>query len=171
MKVLEELKKFLEGAEKVVVCGIGNDARGDDALGVLIAKNLKERMENPKVCILNCGEMPESYAGRIVREEPSHVIFIDAVHFDGNPGDLIFADPEGTLGETYSTHKLPLRLLVGYLKQNLRAKFILIGIQPKQIGLFQEMSPEVRKSMEALEEALYTLLASIGVENPQTDCY
>ncbi|RLF77350.1 hydrogenase 3 maturation endopeptidase HyCI [Thermococci archaeon] len=166
MEMLEELEKFLKGAKKVIVCGIGNDTRGDDALGVLIAENLKKKVRNPKVTILNCGEMPESYAGRIIREMPSHVMFIDAVHFNGKPGDLIFADPEGTLGETYSTHKLPLKLLVGYLKQNLRAKFILIGIQPKQIGLFQEMSPEVRKSMEALEEALSLLLSSIGVENP-----
>ncbi|HHI00831.1 MAG TPA: hydrogenase 3 maturation endopeptidase HyCI, partial [Thermococcus litoralis] len=145
-----ELEEFFKGAKKVVVCGIGNDVRGDDAFGVYVVGTLKERVSNPKVVFLNCGEMPESYAGKIIRENPSHVVFVDAVHFEGKPGEIVLADPEGTLGEAFSTHKMPLKLLVSYLKQNVNAKFILIGAQPKQTGLFVEMSKELRESAERL---------------------
>ncbi|AIF70181.1 hydrogenase maturation protease [Palaeococcus pacificus DY20341] len=158
---MHELEEFLQGAKKVLICGIGNDMRGDDALGVYIAEELKKRIKNPKVTVLNCGEMPESYTGRIIRENPTHVIFIDAVHFEGKPGEIVIADPEGTLGEAYSTHKMPLKLLVGYLKQNLDAKFTLIGCQPKQTGLFVEMSEEIKKSAELLINALCEVLSSI----------
>ena len=148
------LKDFLRGAKKVVICGIGNDVRGDDAFGVIVAEELKNRLKSDKIAILNCGEVPESYVGKIVNENPTHVIFIDAVDFGGKPGEVVIADPEGTLGESFSTHRLPLKLLVGYLKQNINAKFILIGCQPKQLGLFVEMSEEVKQSAEKLVEIL-----------------
>ena len=153
-----ELEEFFKGAKKVVVCGIGNDVRGDDAFGVYVVGMLKEKVSNPKVVFLNCGEMPESYAGKIIRENPSHVVFVDAVHFEGKPGEIVLADPEGTLGEAFSTHKMPLKLLVRYLKQYTRAKFILIGAQPKQTGLFVEMSEELRESAERLIKILEKIL-------------
>ncbi|MDK2854400.1 MAG: hydrogenase 3 maturation protease [Thermococcaceae archaeon] len=155
------MEEFLEGATKVVVCGIGNDIRGDDAFGVYVVEKLKEKVSNPKVVFLNCGEMPESYVGKIIRENPSHVVFIDAVHFEGKPGEIVLADPEGTLGEAFSTHKMPLKLLVSYLKEQTNAKFILIGAQPKQTGLFVEMSDELRESADKLVELLAELLKGI----------
>ncbi|WP_175059332.1 hydrogenase maturation peptidase HycI [Thermococcus sp. 2319x1] len=155
------MEEFLKGAKKVVVCGIGNDLRGDDAFGVYVVEMLKERVSNPKVVFLNCGEMPESYTGKIIRENPTHVIFIDAVHFEGKPGEIALADPEGTLGEAFSTHRMPLKLLVSYLKEHINAKFILIGAQPKQTGLFVEMSEELKESAERLVGILERILAEI----------
>ena len=153
-----ELEEFFKDAKKVLICGIGNDTRGDDAFGVYVVEKLKEMISNQKVVFLNCGEMPESYTGKIIRENPSHVVFIDAVHFEGKPGEIVLADPEGTLGEAFSTHKMPLKLLVGYLKQNINAKFILIGAQPKQTGLFVEMSKELKDSAERLVKILEKIL-------------
>lgn len=156
-----ELEEFFKDAKRVLICGIGNDTRGDDAFGVYVVEKLKERISNQKVVFLNCGEMPESYAGKIIRENPSHVLFIDAVHFEGKPGEIVLADPEGTLGEAFSTHKMPLKLLVGYLKQNINAKFLLIGAQPKQTGLFVDMSKELKDSAERLVSILERILAEI----------
>ncbi len=153
-----ELEEFFKDAKKVLICGIGNDTRGDDAFGVYVVEKLKGMISNQKVVFLNCGEMPESYTGKIIRENPSHVVFIDAVHFEGKPGEIVLADPEGTLGEAFSTHKMPLKLLVRYLKQHTRAKFILIGAQPKQTGLFVEMSEELRESAERLVKILEKIL-------------
>ncbi|KPU63517.1 hydrogenase maturation protease [Thermococcus sp. EP1] len=156
-----EFREFFSNVEKVVICGIGNDTRGDDAFGVYVVERLKEKVFNPKVVFLNCAEMPESYAGKIIRERPSHVVFIDAVHFEGKPGEIVLADPEGTLGEAFSTHRMPLKLLVGYLKQNIDAKFLLIGAQPKQIGFFVEMSEELKESAKKLVDVLEQILSEI----------
>lgn len=42
----QELKEFLKNHDKVVVLGIGNDIKGDDALGPIIALKLDELFQN-----------------------------------------------------------------------------------------------------------------------------
>ncbi|ASI98150.1 hydrogenase 3 maturation endopeptidase HyCI [Thermococcus celer] len=149
-----ELPELLKNAERVVVCGIGNDVRGDDAFGVLVAERLKELVKNPNVLVLNCGEVPESYTGKIAAFEPDLVVFVDAVDFGGEGGEIIVTDPEGTVGDAVSTHSLPLRVLVGYLKLRTGARFVLIGCQPAVMGLFQEPSERIVKRAEALARAM-----------------
>ncbi|NJE01669.1 hydrogenase 3 maturation endopeptidase HyCI [Thermococcus sp. JdF3] len=153
-----EFPKLLRRAKRVVVCGIGNEVRGDDAFGVIVAEKLKELVNNPNVLILNCGEVPESYTGKITKFEPDLVVFVDAVDFGGEHGEVIIADPEGTLGEAVSTHSLPLRVLVGYLKTRLNAEFVLIGCQPAVLGLFQEPSALILERAEELVELLMEIL-------------
>ncbi|ASJ08705.1 hydrogenase 3 maturation endopeptidase HyCI [Thermococcus siculi] len=153
-----ELADLIKNARRVVVCGIGNDARGDDAFGVLVAERLKELISNPNVLVLNCGEVPESYTGKITSFKPDLVLFIDAVDFGGGHGEIILADPEGTLGDAVSTHSLPLRILVGYLKSQLDASFVLVGCQPKVMGLFQEPSEIIIQRAKSLADSLAELL-------------
>ncbi|NJE06293.1 hydrogenase 3 maturation endopeptidase HyCI [Thermococcus sp. M36] len=153
-----ELSDLLKNAERVVICGIGNDARGDDAFGVIVAERLKKLVKNPNVLVLNCGEVPESYTGKIVEFKPDLVVFVDAVDFGGEHGELVAADPEGTLGDAVSTHSLPLRVLVGYLKSRTGAGFVLIGCQPKVLGLFQAPSEVIVERAEVLAESLAELL-------------
>ncbi|HDZ35813.1 MAG TPA: hydrogenase 3 maturation endopeptidase HyCI [Thermococcus sp.] len=163
-----ELHELLKNANRVVICGIGNDVRGDDAFGVIVAERLTELVKNPNVLILNCGEIPESYTGKITKFEPDVVIFVDAVDFGGEHGEVVLADPEGTLGDAVSTHSLPLRFLVQYLKTKINAKFVLIGCQPAVLGLFQEPSEIVVERAKTLAESLAEGLDSVGqsqVEN------
>ncbi|NJE03514.1 hydrogenase 3 maturation endopeptidase HyCI [Thermococcus sp. MV11] len=150
MEPLELLRK----AKRVVVCGIGNEVRGDDAFGVLVAERLKKLMNNPNVLVLNCGEMPESHTGKIVSFSPDLVVFVDAVDFGGSHGEMIVADPEKTTGSAVSTHGLPLKLLVEYLKTRLNAEFLLIGCQPAFLGLFQEPSEVIVERAESLARTL-----------------
>ena len=153
-----ELPELLRRARRVVICGIGNEVRGDDAFGILVAERLKELVKNPNVLILNCGEVPESYTGKITKFEPDLVVFVDAVDFGGEHGEVILADPEGTLGEAVSTHSLPLKVLVGYLKTRLNAEFVLLGCQPAVLGLFQEPSEVVVERAEALAKSMAGVL-------------
>ncbi len=149
------LKKILKDAGKVVICGIGNENRGDDAFGVVVAEKLKEILHNPRIAVINCGEVPESYTGVIKRYKPDVVLFVDAIEFGGEPGEMIIADPEGTLGTSASTHSLPLKVLVQYLKTELKnTQFVLVGCQPKSTALFGEMSEEIKKSSEELVRML-----------------
>ncbi|WP_461865453.1 hydrogenase 3 maturation endopeptidase HyCI [Thermococcus sp.] len=149
------LQEILRGAERIVICGIGNENRGDDAFGVVVTERLRKVLQKPNVTVINCGEVPESYTGVIKRHKPDAVIFIDAIEFGGKPGEIVVADPEGTLGTSASTHSLPLRVLVQYLKTELKGtRFILIGCQPKNTALFGEMSEEIKKSVEELVRIL-----------------
>ncbi|ASJ10129.1 hydrogenase 3 maturation endopeptidase HyCI [Thermococcus sp. P6] len=153
-----ELRELLGGTKRIVVCGIGNRIRGDDAFGVLVAEELGKLVKNPDVLVLNCGEVPESYTGKITAFEPDLVLFIDAVDFSGEPGEIVVADPGGTVGDAVSTHSLPLRVLVDYLRLKTSATFVLIGCQPKVTGLFQEPTDLVLERAKNLARTLARLL-------------
>ncbi|EEB73460.1 hydrogenase 3 maturation endopeptidase HyCI [Thermococcus sp. AM4] len=152
------LEELFQGKKRVVVCGIGNDIRGDDAFGVLVAERLKELLKNPDVLVLNCGEVPENYTGKIANFKPDLVVLVDAVDFNGEVGEYIIADPEGTLGEAISTHGLPLKFVTQFMKTMVNAEFVLIGCQPGSTGLFQEPSELIRKRAERLAELLAGIL-------------
>lgn len=155
---MDALEEIFSGKKRIVICGIGNDVRGDDAFGVLVAERLKKLVENPEVLILNCGEMPESYVGKISAFKPDLVVFVDAVHFGGEVGEFIIADPLKTLGEAVSTHGLPLRIVASYLKEQTGSEIVLIGCQPGSTGLFEEPSELIRERAEKLVELLAKIL-------------
>ncbi len=152
------LEELFGNAKRVVICGIGNDIRGDDAFGVLVAERLKELLDNPDVLVLNCGEVPENYTGKIANFKPDLVVLVDAVDFGGEVGEYIIADPEGTLGEAISTHGLPLKFVTQFMKTMIEAEFVLIGCQPGSTGLFQEPSELIKKRAERLAELLAGIL-------------
>ena len=151
------LEELFQGKKRVVICGIGNDIRGDDAFGVLVAERLKG-LDNPDVLVLNCGEVPENYTGKIANFKPDLVVLVDAVDFGGEVGEYIIADPEGTLGEAISTHGLPLKFVTQFMKTMVNAEFVLIGCQPGSTGLFQEPSELIKERAERLAELLAGIL-------------
>ncbi|BAD86193.1 hydrogenase maturation protease HycI [Thermococcus kodakarensis KOD1] len=155
MSVLEDV---FSGKTRIVICGIGNDVRGDDAFGVLVAERLKELVKTPDVLILNCGEMPESYVGKIAAFKPDLVVFVDAIHFGGEIGEFIIADPLKTLGEAVSTHGLPLRIVASYIKEQTGSDIVLIGCQPGSTGLFEEPSELIKERAERLAELIAEIL-------------
>lgn len=155
---MNTLEEIFTGKKRVAICGIGNDVRGDDAFGVLVAERLEELVKNPEVLILNCGEMPESYVGKISTFKPDLVVFVDAVHFGGEMGELIIADPLKTLGEAVSTHGLPLRIVASYLKEQTGSEIVLIGCQPGSTALFEEPSELIRERAERLAELIAKIL-------------
>ena len=87
MGKMNALEEIFKGKKRIVICGIGNDIRGDDAFGVIVAERLKGMIEDPNVLIINCGEVPENYTGKIKDFEPDLVVFVDAVDFRGKSGN------------------------------------------------------------------------------------
>ncbi|WP_456366524.1 hydrogenase 3 maturation endopeptidase HyCI [Thermococcus sp.] len=161
---MNALEEIFEGKKRIVICGIGNDIRGDDAFGVLVAERLKDVIKNPNVLIINCGEVPENYTGKIKEFSPDLVVFVDAVDFKGDVGEYIIADPEGTIGEAVSTHGLPLKFVTGFMKTLIKADFVLIGCQPGSTGLFEEPSELIKERAERLAELLARILNGGGYD-------
>ncbi|WP_297071379.1 hydrogenase 3 maturation endopeptidase HyCI [Thermococcus sp.] len=155
---MNALEEVFAGKKRIVICGIGNDMRGDDAFGVLVADSLRKLVADENVLVVNCGEVPENYTGKIAAFKPDLVVFVDAVDFGGKHGELILADPMGTLGEAVSTHGLPLKFVAGYMKTRVDTEFILIGCQPGSTGLFEEPSEVIRERAERLAELLAGIL-------------
>jgi hydrogenase 3 maturation protease len=155
------LKEFLKNRQKLVVLGIGNDMRGDDALGSLLARKLSNLLkDNQDVTVYDAGTVPENFTGAIKKDNPSHIILIDAVDMKETPGFIRLITKDEIANYSISTHALPLSFLIRYLESTGTAHTLLLGIQPKNMDLSDEISIEVEKSITYLLKLLDRLIKS-----------
>ncbi len=155
----------LDTPTKIVFLTIGNDMRGDDATGPVMADKLSKLFqERDDLLVINGGTVPENYTGIIRRENPSHLIFIDAVEMEKEPGYIRLVKKEEIANYSISTHAMPISFLIKYLESIVDARIILIGIQPKNMDMAQNnlkqniISKEVEKSIEELVETFKLIL-------------
>jgi hydrogenase 3 maturation protease len=161
----ESLSRALaERIEKpVVVIGVGSEMRGDDAFGVLAARELAAVLgdETPGVEVLEGGVAPENLAERAARSSPRTVVLIDAADFDGKPGELKLLDPE-ELGWSLGggTHAPSLELLATYLKERCGARTIMLAARPASTEFGTGISPALKAAASRAAEALAAALAA-----------
>jgi hydrogenase 3 maturation protease len=155
-RVLEqELKTFAQDHSKIIFLCIGNDMRGDDALGPLIAKSLVKLFQNQNdIIIINAETVPENYTGLIRKENPSHIIFIDAVEMKMIPGTIKLVKCDKITDYNISTHAMPLSFLIKYLESFTDANILLIGIQPKNMEMSHRISNEVKIALDELTKII-----------------
>ncbi|MBL7151201.1 MAG: hydrogenase maturation protease [Candidatus Omnitrophica bacterium] len=147
MDTLRELQDRLKG--RVVILGIGNTLRGDDAIGSLLAARLKGRV--PYI-VYDAGASPENYLGKIVKDAPDTVVIIDSADFGAKAGEVrVLTGPEVTTTNLFSTHNASISLSINYLKNNLRADIIILMIQPESIGLVDKLSRRAQEALDLLE--------------------
>lgn len=149
MEKLEDIKKYLKG--RIVIVGIGDRMRGDDGVGCKIAEDLKEKLQNEKITIINAGTTPENYLEKIVKYNPDLILFIDSADFGCLPGDVKLLKSEELLEAGTSTHNASLKLVFDYLENRTNSTILLLGIQPKKIYFSTEISDELQKSIEEIE--------------------
>ncbi|MDD4981086.1 MAG: hydrogenase 3 maturation endopeptidase HyCI [Candidatus Omnitrophica bacterium] len=144
------LKNKLQGAERVAVLGVGSDLRADDAVGLLVAGELKkacvESDNRARLKVFLGNTAPENLTGEIKKFCPTHIIIVDAADGQKEPGAVTLIDPGETGGISFCTHQLPPKIIADYLVKSLRCKVIIIGIQPKALDFGASPSKEVIKS-------------------------
>jgi len=145
--MLEHLKAHLRG--KVVILGIGNTLRSDDGIGSLLAARLKDKV--PYI-VYDAGVSPENYLGKIEKDKPDNLVIIDAVDFQGEPGEFReLDDSDIKTSNLFSTHNASISLLINFLKSNSKLDIIVLIIQPKTIAFGDKLSLELNESLEKLE--------------------
>ena len=149
MDLHEQLATGIQG--NVVVMGIGNPCRGDDAAGSLVAQQISDA---PGVRVIDAQDVPENYLRQVVGEEPDTVVLIDSVDLDSAPGSVALLDKDQVAGYWPSTHRVPLSLLMNYLERETHARIFLIAIQPRQTAFLQPMSAEVSSGVEGVVDVL-----------------
>jgi hydrogenase 3 maturation protease len=160
MRWESELKKWLQECTKLAVLGIGNPLRGDDALGLMVLKLLRGRV--PKsVRLIDCRVMPENFTGEVRRFKPSHVLLVDAASFNAKPGVVRLVPPEEVGGVAVSTHALPLSLFAEVVQKTVKAKVLLLGVQPERVEFLEGLTPEVEKAVKKVAETLARLFAEV----------
>ncbi len=130
---------------RVVLVGIGNPLRGDDAAGCLVARRLEG---TPGVTVVVSDETPERDVPRIVDLRPDLVILADAVAMGRPPGTVEAVEPCALAGYLPSTHRLPLALLADILRRASSAEVVVLAIQPARVELGAGVGPEVAAAVE-----------------------
>ncbi len=153
------LKKKLKDAKKIAVLGIGSELRADDAAGLLVAEELK-KIKNLKLKIFLGSTAPENLTGEIIKYKPTHIIIIDSVDADQKPGFILLVNPEEVGGVSFSSHMLPVKMIVDYLLESLKCEIIIIGIQPKILTFGEIISKEVKKSVKQVSDVIRQILQS-----------
>jgi len=151
--LIEELTKFFKGAKRVVIVGVGSELRGDDAAGLEVVRRLKRILTSPQVMLVEGGAAPENFTTKIKRFNPTHIVFIDAADIGGEPGSVTLIAPERIVGSAF-THRLPLSFLADYLKTQINARILVIGIQPENLKFSDKISQRVEKAIKELESAI-----------------
>jgi len=154
----KELKKWLSGAKKVVVAGIGNPIRMDDFVGVKIVQDLHGKVSSD-VQLIECETVPESFIQQIIDFNPTHILLIDAAILGLKPGESKLTIPEQLeIFQAFSTHMLPLRVFCEHLAQTVKAKIALLLIEPKQADFGEGLTPEVEKAERKIKNILLKVL-------------
>lgn len=144
---MDHMKKSMK---RVLLLGVGNDIRGDDAIGELIAREFeKEGWET-----IDCGTVPENIIPHVEEDTYDTVLIVDAAHLKLEPGEIRIV-PRDRLGVfTMSTHAMPLSLVMEFLDRRV-GEVILIGIQPKDMSLKEGMTEELTDAKDRLMDILY----------------
>jgi hydrogenase 3 maturation protease len=147
------IRKEILSARRIIILGVGNISKGDDAAGILCAQELKKRIgrkAGSRLKILIGLEIPENMTGEIRKFHPDLVLIVDAAQAGYNPGTVFIVGKGQIEDEGISTHTISLALLVSYLEESIGCKAIILGIQPLNLGLGENISRSVKKSTERL---------------------
>lgn len=158
------LKKQLNNAQRVALLGVGSELRGDDAAGVFVARKLcpvsSGAIENKRYKVFIGETAPENLTGQIKSFNPTHLIIVDSAQMNEEAGAVKLIDSDEVSGFSSSTHSLPMKVLADYLFKSIGCKTTIIGIQPKALDFGMPLSPEVKKSVKCVWQALKAVLGT-----------
>ncbi|MEM3342446.1 MAG: hydrogenase 3 maturation endopeptidase HyCI [Thermoplasmata archaeon] len=172
-EVFEDFEKSLQlmfiPQKKVAIVGVGNELKGDDGAGPLFTEVLSKKLAQlpdevrikiyTRLFVVNSGTAPENITGALRRFSPEVIIFVDAAEIGMAPGSIGIFPPESLGNSPLSTHTLPLKIIIEYLKTELHAKYYIIGIQPHSTEPAAEISAEVTDAVYILSEAIIKLVS------------
>lgn len=153
--MIEELQQRIQG-KKVLILGIGNRLRGDDAVGSILAERL---MLKVAIDIIDAGDVPENYLGPIEANGADLVLVIDAADLGANPGDISLVEMDKLKDVGLSTHSANLALLFKVIPADRRPDAILVAIQPDQTETGLGLSRSVEIAIDGLEKLFVQLFS------------
>lgn len=153
--MIEELRQRTRD-KKVLILGIGNRLRGDDAVGSILAERLMQKLD---IAIIDAGDVPENYLGPIEASGAELVLVIDAADLGANPGEISLIELAQVKDIRLSTHATNLALLFKVIPPDRRSEAVLVAIQPEQTEAGLGLSRSVGNAMDGLEKLLVQLFS------------
>ncbi len=147
--------------KRTAILGIGNELDGDDAAGVLVARELLTVLPArliSDVLVIDAGPVPENFSGTLRRFRPDVVIFVDAAELARPAGTYAWVERNDIEGFGGSTHLLPLSVFAQYLVDEFHCQIAFVGIQPARISFDVDVSPVVLKTVHEVAQELLKIL-------------
>jgi len=160
----DRLKGLLEayarssGGRELILIGVGNVLRGDDAAGVEIAQRLKSRLKFGRARIFVVEERVDLIPTLLREADPGLILIFDAADFAGGPGDVMIMTPAESSGKTISTHALPLELILRLAE--VEAPAYIVGVQVSSLEIGRGMCQEVGEAVDEIVELIVGVLDS-----------
>ena len=155
MGLESQLSDFLTNYERLIVLGVGNKLKSDDGVGPFIINRLKEEnIENENLSFIDGETVPENFTGKIRKENPTHLIIVDACLMNSNPGDMQIVNKDEFANIGISTHSMSLSFFVKYLEKDTDIKIIFVGIEPETMDWREKPTQTVEKSANEFIETL-----------------
>jgi len=149
---------------RIAVVGVGQELRGDDAVGVYIARALKPLAEVERnLIVIDAGSTPENIAGLLKHFHPDIVLIFDAVQMNKNPGSVSWLSRDEISSASITTHTLPLRIFADFVRVELDCEVEIIGIQPLRTLLGSKMTEEMYRSIDSIIRVLTKVFVEFKV--------
>lgn len=153
---------------RILVAGVGNIFRGDDAFGCEVVRMLMTRPLPPGVRVVDFGTRGHDLAYALLDDHDS-VILVDAIDRGGEPGTLstleLDPDPIDPSTRPLNTHGVDLpavfdlvRLMGGTLP-----RLYLVGCKPAELGTDEEGTMGLSEPVAAaVDEATHRIAALVA---------
>ncbi len=160
------LVERLRNTERLAILGVGCFVDADAAAGLIVAANLKNRFEEAgyeNIKVLIGGTEPEKCVKEISEFKPEHLLVIDTADVLREPGSITVILPDIMMGVSYTRHMLMLRIIVEYLKKEMKCGITILGIQPAYAAVGEGITEKVRESIETVSEIIGDVVAELGL--------
>lgn len=144
-----DLKQALKGIDPTdsVIVGIGNILKLDDGAGPVLAQRL---LRSGKVPVIDAGNAPENYIGKIASLNKKNIIFLDALDFSAQPGEYKLFDINDVYDGNIASHTFSIGFIFDLIRSETDCAGYVLGIQPFDIRFGSGLTDAVA---DALDEA------------------
>lgn len=160
MSFKSKLGNFLDGCEKLIILGVGNELKCDDGVGPYIINKLKDENieDKKKLLFIDAKTVPENFTGKIRKEKPTHLIIVDACLMDEEPGTMKIVNKYDFASIGISTHSMSLSFFVRYLERDTEFRIIFVGIEPESMDYADNPTAKVAKAADEFVNILKEII-------------
>ncbi len=147
--VAREVRELL--ADRPAVLCVGNEQRGDDAVGAVIGQRLRGACPWPVFCAETA---PENFVVKIADARPRTLLVIDCADFGGRPGEARLLAPAAVRRAGPSTHGPGISAMLGMLRMVHPCPVVILAVQPADVRFGSPMSSPVAAAACAVAELI-----------------
>jgi hydrogenase 3 maturation protease len=138
---LREILASASQTTRIALVGVGHPMRCDDYVGSFIVKTLKDGARVRGVILFDVEDHFEFMVSKIIASNPKHLILIDACEMNASAGEVALIPIAKTQFPFFTTHGVPLKLLVSKFLPNVETW--VLAIQPERMEFNDALSPAV----------------------------